>query len=165
MRHQKLIIACKKETFGKLFGDSKADPRSLWRHLHNLTGRAPPPTLPANDSAVTSAERLSNHFSSKIAVLKSSVAVAPQLPSADIRPVHDRLSDFRLASESEIISVVMSFAQKSCELDPLPTFILRRCIKSLLPALTIIVNRILDTQLPKILKSTILRPPFKEKKE
>ena len=47
---------------------------------------------------------------------------------------------------------------KSCELDPLPTWILKECIAELLPVITGIVNKSLrDSLMPTSLKTAPIR--------
>ena len=50
------------------------------------------------------------------------------------------LSTFMDATEIEIRNIIKLSPAKSCELDPLPTWLLKECIAELVPTITDIVN-------------------------
>ena len=53
--------------------------------------------------------------------------------------------------------------KKSCELDPLPTWLPKECIAELVPTITDIVNMSLrDSLMPKSLKTALIRPLLKK---
>ena len=56
------------------------------------------------------------------------------------------------ATELEIRNFIKLSPAKSCELDPLPTWLLKKCIAELVPTITDIVNMSLrDSLIPKSL--------------
>ena len=63
------------------------------------------------------------------------------------------LSTFMDATEIEIRNIINLSPAKSCELDPLPTWLLKECLAELVPTITDIVNMSLrDSLMPKSLK-------------
>ena len=69
------------------------------------------------------------------------------------------LSTFMDATEIEIRNIIKLSTAKSCELDPLPTWLLKECIAELVPTITDIVNMSLrDSLMPKSLKTALIRP-------
>ncbi len=67
------------------------------------------------------------------------------------------------ATEEEIYSTIMRSPNKSCALDPIPTWLLKTCVNELLPLITIIINKSLSTgQFPSQLKEAIVRPLLKK---
>ena len=50
------------------------------------------------------------------------------------------MSEFRLFTQDEVWSIILSMPTKSCETDVLPTGILKKCIDEILPSLTWLVN-------------------------
>ena len=69
------------------------------------------------------------------------------------------LSTFMDATEMEIWNIIQLSPAKSCELDPLPTWLLKECIAELVPTITDIVNMSLrDSLMPKSLKTALIRP-------
>ncbi len=51
-----------------------------------------------------------------------------------------RLHDLIPASEEEVREIIQKSPNKSCELDPIPTWLLKDCLDELLPLITDIVN-------------------------
>ena len=72
-------------------------------------------------------------------------------------------TNFMDATEVEIRNIVKLSPTKSCELDPLPTWLLKECIAELVPTITDIVNMSLrDSLMPKSLKTALIRPLLKK---
>lgn len=73
------------------------------------------------------------------------------------------LNTFLPASEDEVRKLVMSSPSKHCQLDPIPTSILKDHIDPLLPTITKIVNLSLETStFPVQFKSAIVKPLLKK---
>ena len=69
------------------------------------------------------------------------------------------LTTFMDATEIEIRNLIKLSAAKSCELDPLPTWLLKECMAECMPTITNIVNMSLrDSLLSKSLKTALIRP-------
>ena len=70
---------------------------------------------------------------------------------------------FRPCTEEEVRSVLKSCPSKSCDLDPMPTWLVKSCDDMLVPLLTKIVNSILSTSdMPKDLKIASVKPLLKK---
>ena len=73
------------------------------------------------------------------------------------------LSEFRLTSIEEIKKVVSSMSSATCELDPIPTDILKLCLDEIAPFIVDIVNLSLqNAAFPKELKKAIVKPLLKK---
>ena len=73
------------------------------------------------------------------------------------------LDSFSPATEHEIQLLVMKSPSSSCDLDPVPTSLLKDCLPSFLPHLTRIVNLSLQNcEIPTSLKRAIVRPLLKK---
>ena len=66
----------------------------------------------------------------------------PELPS---EPTCAEFSSFKTLSENEVRKLILDSKTTSCELDPIPTDLLKQCIDVLLPVLTKMVNLSLQT--------------------
>ena len=72
------------------------------------------------------------------------------------------LVQFSQVSETEVHNILKKTAQKTCELDPLPTSLLYDNIDLLLPALTNSINRwLLSGEVPSELKTAVVKPQLK----
>ena len=73
------------------------------------------------------------------------------------------LNTFMDATEAEIWNIIKLSPVKSCELDPLPTWLLKECKAELVPIITDIVNMSLrESMIPKSLKTAHIRPLLKK---
>ena len=59
--------------------------------------------------------------------------------------------------------IIMKSKSTSCELDPIPTWLLKQCIKELVPAITSVVNTsLLSGTMPDDLRNAVVRPLLKK---
>jgi hypothetical protein len=73
------------------------------------------------------------------------------------------LSIFIEATEAEVKNFIIKSATKSCELDPIPTWLLKGCITELAPIITAIVNTSLkEACVPTSMKKARVRPLLKK---
>ena len=74
-----------------------------------------------------------------------------------------QLNTFMDDTEAEIWNIIKLSPVKSCELDPLPTWLLKECKAELVPLITYIVNMSLrESMIPKSLKTALIRPLLKK---
>jgi len=105
-----------------------------------------------------------NFFCDKIANLRACISptlTSPHLPGPAITPpVFD---SFRQATVGEISSIIKHSPDKQCDLDPLPTALLKRCLPVLATTVTNIVNLSLSTgDFPTGFKQAIVSPLIKK---
>ena len=67
------------------------------------------------------------------------------------------MSDFRPITQDELLTIIKKTPTKSCQLDPIPTWLLKEHITSFLPTLTDIVNASLTSGVfPDVLRDATL---------
>ena len=75
----------------------------------------------------------------------------------------NRLDHLVPATEEEVKALIQKSPNKSCEFDPLPTWLLKECLDELLPLITDIVNASMTAgSVPKDFKSAWNRPLLKK---
>ncbi len=73
------------------------------------------------------------------------------------------LQDFTHLVPEDVIQLVKVSPASSCELDPLPTRLLRKCIAPLAPSIATIINRSLSSgYVPPGLKHALVKPLLKK---
>ena len=78
-------------------------------------------------------------------------------------PVIQLSNSFMDATEFEIRNIIKLSPAKSCELDPLPTWLLKECLADLVSTFTDIVNMSLrDSLIPKSFKTVFVWPVLKK---
>jgi len=73
------------------------------------------------------------------------------------------LTSFRVMSQDEIRKIIMKSSSKSCDLDPIPTWLLKVCLNDLLVVITDIVNTSFESSaIPEDFKLALLLPILKK---
>ena len=145
--------------------DASGDQKKLFKivakflHSHNDT-----PLQPC-DSFNPRAEQFLDIFSKKISNIRSEHIKNVNIIdiNTDGEPQTCLLTAFEPATETKIGVLLISSPVKSCELDPIPTWLLRDCVHGIILVLTTIVNMSLRTGvMPSHLKGAHVRPVFKK---
>ena len=160
-RVQSLIRAAKIEYNSKRIEDCSGDSKRLFRVASDLMNRKQKSPLPTHASAAVLAFRFNKFFSSKIEAIRASLPdTIPPLMTLQTTAVLDTLTP---ASVDEVRKIISRSPAKSCELDPIPTDLLKKCKSTIVPAITRIINISLDTGVvPEDLKKAIVRPTLKK---
>jgi hypothetical protein len=115
------------------------------------------------------ANRFGDFFLGKIETSRDNLKASreslhsPDVLSADVKFEGLQLTHFRPTSIVEIRKIIQKSPLKSCELDPLPTFLLKECIETLLPIITTIVNKsITESYVPATFRKAVVRPLLKK---
>ena len=97
--------------------------------------------LPAANSDKELADQFSEFFGTKIKTIRDEIV--PRFNSRNqpsLAVASSSLSKFELADEWEVTQVIKLMATKSCDLDPMPTWLLKNHLDILVPFITLIVN-------------------------
>ena len=127
------------------------DSKSLWRRLNCVLNPSDNSTCPH------SAQAFAQFFDDKIEAIRQNTAGAtpPVINSREV-PTFDT---FKQCSVEEVASFIQSSANKQCQLDPVPTRVVKQCCDLLSPVLTTIINdSFADGRFPDILKSAVVKP-------
>ena len=119
--------------------------------------------LPSHTKPKELADRFADYFSTKIVTIRGTIqpVVQQQQDTPGVASTSS-LSAFEEASEEEIKKLVMGGNSKSSPLDPLPTWLLKKC-PSLIKVLTCLVNSsITSGQVPSLLKQAQVTPLLKK---
>ena len=88
--------------------------------------------------------------------------MSPHLP-APSAAVPSVLSLFQPATVVEITKIITHLPNKQCDSDPMPTFLLKKCLSVLAPTITKIINLSLSTgEFPSNFKQSIITPLIKK---
>ena len=137
------------------------DPKQLHRITDKLLVNQHQQMLPSDDDHTHLANAFGSFFESKIDNIRElfnlNVNLDEQLPP------EFSLNSLKPATYEEIRRLIISYSNKSCELDPIPTWLLKECVHELLPLLTSLINTSLITGFfPEQCKNAIIRPLLKK---
>ena len=164
----KLILDTKKAYYNNKIEATNGNQKDLFKIIEKIFHTRNEPKLPAYESLDELTNRFSDFYINKIASIRSGISSAKTSSSFEWDNkyelhAHQILSEFDATSEDEIHKIVMSFPNKSNALDPLPTWLFKKCSSVLLPFITAVVNMSLTSgYMPNDLKKAVLSPLIKK---
>ena len=102
-------------------------------------------------------------FTCKLSTIRASLPPASTDTPLTFPEASSEVSSFRSASIEEVKQLILKTPSKSCELDPIPTTILKQCVDEIAPAITSIVNHSMASGVvSSTLKMALVRPLLKK---
>src|SRR6188768_860423 len=160
----RLIANSKRSYYRNIISLCSKQPKKLWSTMNSLLFRNTPAVLPNALSHSTLATSFLNFFEQKITKLCSAFTSSHNVsPHTDPPIIPPRLSSFSPASTDEVKTAILKSSNASCDLDIIPTFLLKSCLDSLLLPITNIINlALLEGIFPDSFKSASVRPLLKK---
>ncbi len=159
----RLMSKAKSAYFTSIAQDNSADQRSRWQAFNQILHRKNAASLPTGLSISQLASSFGSFFIDKI------VAIRTAFPDSAANNIFQNgqdmpeLKEFQPASPEEIRRIILTAPSKSCELDPLPTPLLKSCIDVLLVPITSLVNLSLaEGVFPPLFKNAHVTPIIKK---
>ena len=146
-KYHSAIIDAKKRFNASLVSSSSANPRKIWNAINTLLDRKPASQLPSVASGKSLSQMFATFFSEKIQKLHTALKSSSTLSSPHTPPRHTptNLNVFSHVSEEEVSKIISQSSNTFCDLDPIPTSLLKQCLSALLTTLTTMVNMSLST--------------------
>ena len=106
-----------------------------------LLHRRPAPSLPTHASIKSLCNSFSSHFKDKTNLIHSAFTDhSSDIVNADSPQLNSQLASFESATTAEVRKIIMSSPSQSCDLDPLPTVLLKPCLDVLIKPITDTIN-------------------------
>ena len=161
----KSLRAAKSEYYEKQIKQSRLDTKAMFRTVNTLMGNNRGCPLPMHTSDAQLTGDFSDFFTAKLSMIRDSLC--PEDTSYLTTPSDDgvqvTLDTFVPTTNEEIIGIIKSSPDKSCKLDPIPTWPLKSCAHELVPLIVAIVNRSFETsEVPAELKHAHIKPRLKK---
>ena len=137
-RYRKMLFEAKTACYSKQVKDCRGDIKGLYKMVNTLMGTSSDNPLPNHASNKDLAEEFADFFMDKIQKIRDNLTENPTYEPT--KGSTSRLTEFRPFNETEIKKIVLSMKTKLCELDALPTKLLKECIEDILPTITNLVN-------------------------
>lgn len=161
-----LLHSSESDYFTNLISENVGDSRKLFRAINGVMLRKKSNPMPDYKNPGDMANQFSDFFTSKIDNIRASFPNSP----IDNAFTYDRNKDitvplhqFSQVTTKHIARIVSKSKDASCELDPIPTPLVKKCLHVLSPVLTRIVNLSITTScMPDMYKSAIVRPLLKK---
>ena len=120
--------------------------------------------MPEHSSSFDLANDFKAYFHEKVQNIRNNFPDSnPSSMDFDGSDTHDTLNHFRALSDEDILKLLRQSNDKYCELDSMPTPLVKKCANELLPLLKRIVNESLrQGYVPEKCKTAIVRPLLKK---
>ena len=106
---------------------------------------------------------MSHFFENKISVIRNSLATSSLQPEAFDGTATSRMVSFTLVTEDDVAEIIRKSPSKSCDLDPLPTWLLKKHLPLIIRNITQLLNLSLaENKVPDMLKKALVRPTLKK---
>jgi len=166
----KLLLQSKRNYYSTKIEECGYDQKQLFKLTNSLMGKTNEMVLPSNYGCHELSNRFGEYFVGKIENIRSKLISANDANTnnvdpmrADIKYCGNELLAFDPVSMEEVRKIVLKSASKSCELDPIPTFLLKPCLDSLLPVITNIINKSLtESRVPPLFRKALVRRLIKK---
>ena len=132
--------------FREALADNRTNFKEIFNICNTILGRNNILPLPPSDSNTSLANNFNNYFHEKIGNIYSSLLqqnqAIPEVYGVEVHPpsMPPSFMEFKPISSSDLKRYVMASPTKSCELDPVPTSLLKKILPSVSQLLTAIVN-------------------------
>ena len=110
-------------------------PQQLWRSLNTLMGASEKNNLWRN---CPSAQQFADFFEAKVAAVWK--ATGNSGVSTELQPATEVFDHFETCTSTEVNAVITIAPSKSCEMDPIPTDVLKKFLPEMLPYITDMCN-------------------------
>jgi hypothetical protein len=166
-----LITKAKTSYFSNKVNECGTDQRAMFKVVDCILGRNNKLALPPHASLNDLLETFSTFFHSKISAIRQRLDAEPNdslMNPSSVLPIEDpepcgSLRLFNTITEEDILKIITATPSKSCQLDPIPTWLLKKVITPLVPAITDVVNMsIQSNSVPLLLKKALVTPVIKK---
>ena len=159
-RYHNMIRYNKRQVYSSKVLEVKGDIKKLYQVMHGLTGNPTNTEFPSGYTKDQLVEEFASFFLDKIETIRNRFHTIPPYEPT-VSDVH-KLCKFRPMTRDEITKLIMSMKTKSCELDILPTRVLKEILHNCIDSIVKIVNLSLEFGFDDSWKTAIVRPPLKE---
>jgi len=150
---------------------SSGDTKTLYKKLNRLLGNVSQ-DLPKHKDSAKLSEDFKDFFAEKVSKIRRDInAEEDERPTTEDYPSDDEedpilncsFDSFSTISDKDLKDLVSRMSNKFCCLDPIPTFLLKKCIDELSPILLHILNTSVTTgTFPTKMKKAVIKPTLKK---
>ena len=158
------MAKAKSDYYTNMVSNNSESPRQLCNYINQILHRRPAPSLPNHVSMKSLCDSFSSHFKDKISLIRSAFPDHTlSTVNVDSPRVNILVVSFEPATAGEVKKIMMYSPNKSCDLDPLPTVLLKSCLDILLKPIMDIINASLCSGLfPDDFKHAHVNPLLKK---
>ena len=148
----------KQRYYSDLIEECGGDTRKLFQVVRSLSNKPEENQLPPHDDPCKLADDFGEFFCQKVDLIRNDIdAITVVPPVLNVPTPENKFEKFDVLSEEEVSDIIMGSSNASCQLDPIPTWLLKLCGSELIPVITKMINLSLQQgQVPDSWKATLL---------
>lgn len=157
------------EYYSQKITENSKDQKALYKIANSLFQKETTVPLPTHTSVKDLSEEFANFFSEKISKIRRNLEIGgtTDLNSTHSGPlrqhIQTQLYTLRPATEEEVRKLISKSSSATCSLDPIPTWLVKKCCECLLPIITQMVNMSLSkSDFSSQLKEALVVPLLKK---
>ena len=153
----------KKEVFSEKVLQCYRDTGRLYDLIKNITGTTKENPLPDITNEETLANEFAEFFLEKIQKIQRELDDKLKYQPTRTAPAKAKLTEFKDISKEEVVKSIMNMKAKHCELDTIPTHIIKEALQQIKSALTKMVTISLQSgTFAKKWNTALVRPLIKK---
>ena len=164
-----MLLESKSVYYNSKINEASGNQKELFTILNKVLTVNKEPQLPSHTSLAELTDKFADFLMSKILDIREQLKKSLRTPSLPTDQNDSQwntkvcLSNFEPASIEEISKLIRDSPNKSCSLDPIPTWLTKKCIDVLAPLIMEIVDLSLSTgKMPDDYKNAVLIPLLKK---
>jgi exonuclease III len=160
-----LCIQAKSEYYCNKIEEAGEDQKKLYQIANTLMHKKQVKLLPTHASDKDLADKFADFFSEKIDKIRREfpATTCSTMDQANVVASPAKLLDLSPVTENEVEKLICSGNSKSCQLDPIPTTLLKQILPSILPVICNTVNLSFQNRaMPESLKTAVVTPLLKK---
>ena len=158
------LKAAKEKYYNELILDCKGDSKKLFNVVNHLCNERTGNQLLQHSCPQQLADDFGNYFSTKITRIRDEIPKSSfHFIDADIPSPEVNLDRFSHVSVDNVRDIIMASSNACCQLDPIPTWVVKKCVVSLAPIITAMINSSFDNgYVPESWKVALVVPFIKK---
>ena len=159
-----MMSDARRRYYADCINETSENPRTLWKTINNFLHRTQSPSIPAFPDIKSLSESFSKFFMDKIEKIRMNFTNdAHNTPVIESPTVKSRMTRFELATADEVRKLIINSPSKTCDLDPIPTELLKSSLDVLLVPITQMDNlSLISGVFPDIFETSHIMPLLKK---
>ena len=164
-----IIEQAKRDYYTDFINENSTDQRRLFNAVNRLLGGRSDELYPPHSSSASLANDFGQFFVRKITSIRAELDASETTADLHAEPVRSTtftgtpLSKFEALPLQSVRKLITNSPAKSCEIDPIPTSIVKECLDELSPTISSMINLSLEIgHFPDMWKGALVKPKLKK---
>ena len=137
----KLLYISRVNYYSNKITEGGRNTKTLFKIAKELTGHNENPILPSHNDHNILVNEFCEYFCDKVKKIRDGITIdLSKSPPPETLFSGDKLTTLQILTPDEVKHLIESSPTKSCDLDPIPTWLVKECMLELLPLITATIN-------------------------